>query len=583
MSAPVLLWRTGPGCWRVRRDGTAFPGLPAALAAVRSAWPDRPDLQALAWKMLPRLPGLPLASDTVKSCVTVSARMPMEDVVVSHGWLGLNTSEHANTVWLDIDGPDWRERLSHAVAASLPAPAWISESERGAHLGWILRTPVGMTSTDLAADNRRARLLSVTLSYLRTALGADPCASHGGLTKNPFSPRWTTTVGPLDLVDLKDLLRPLEALAVAEGWEAPRWVRRSTYDPADSPRGTRLWDSLRFKAYATGEDGEAVLREWADELAEALGSPASESQRAGMARRVARFMQAKWRYGGRVAPLSPTQVLARQAQAGRTVAQARASSRDDALFAAIARLQARGETPGQEAIATEANVGLRTVKRAWPKLWDMIVNKVPYAPPTSVSSATPTPEQPAIPPVQPSAAPPALPQTQKPVPVVAGLSPPRLPRCLARLIGQENPDSLVRLVGVGDGSPDPRFLSRRDRAALARFDREMWHYSTAKLGSLSYGRACAARWRDLHCERQSQLADLQTNVDRLVDLAQTATQNDFAALARPDVAGLAAAQERLRLARFGWASKLATEERIQARTRAAMVQLDLGVRSTNAA
>ena len=571
MSGPVLLSRTGSGCWRVRQDGTAFPGLPAALAAVRTAWPDRADLQALAWALLRRSPGLPLASDTVKSFVTASARMPMEDVVVSHGWLGLNTSEHANTVWLDIDGPTWRERLIHAVAASLPAPAWISESERGAHLGWILRTPVGLTSTDLADDHRRARLLSVTLSYLRTALGADPCASHGGMTKNPFSSRWTTTVGPLDPVDLKDLLRPLEALAVAEGWKAPRWARRSTYNPSDSPRGTRLWDSLRFKAYATGEDSEAVLREWADELAQTLGSPAPEKQRAGMSGRVAHFMRTRWRYGRRTAPLSPAQLQARQAEAGRTVASARALSRDDALFAASARLQARGEVPSQEAIAAEANVSLRTVKRAWPKLWHRIVNKVPYAPPLSGSSSDPIPS--ALPSL-PSEAPPgsvASSATQEfgiPVSVIpAALASPRLPRCLSLLVGQENPSSLLRLVGVGGGGADPRFLSRKDRAVLARYDRESWHREEARAGLRSYALALAYRRGRLYAERKAELGDLRTTVQN---------QGDFLCDGDPraNLATAAAATERLRLAVMGWASRLNAEDRAEARMKAALAEQD---------
>ena len=255
-------------------------------------------------------------------------------------------------------------------------------------------------------------------------------------------------------------------------------------------------------------------------------------------------MQTKWRYGRRAAPLSPTQVLARQAQAGRTVAKARASSRDDALFAAVARLKARGEAPGQEAIAAEANVSLRTVKRAWPKLWDRIVNKVPYAPPTSVSSSTTTPEQPATRPVQPHA-----PVTEPAHPATCDHSKP----------------AMVRLIG-GHPGIDPRFLPPRARAAIAKWDRESWHREKAKGGSRSYGQACAARWRGLHSERLSHLADLQANLDRLVDRAETA--------AWPDLVGLAAAQDRLRLARLGWGSRLAAEERTEARTRAALAEQD---------
>ena len=602
MSGPVLLPRTGPGCWRVRRDGTAFPGLPAALAAVRTAWPDRPDLQGLAWALLPRLPGKPRTSTNLKTESAQSGLNALEDVVISDPWLAMNTENAVNVLWSETDKPGLRERLEGLANGGVTV-AWAAYSDNGGgHAAIILDTPVVSGIRTPEEDRAMLRKLSLTRSLLTTAIDGDLHAGLRGMTKNPFSRRWQVEVGDLTPRSLDEVLVPLQAMAEAEGWKAPkrRYKGDRKREPSPEGRNCALFDLTRWWAGdGNVRDGAAIL-DFGTQVNAGFSTPLGHGEVASVARSITRFMVNRYDGRGCHVPLAPAVVKERQAAGRAAQAERQRAERDDRLLSSAAKVCARGEEPGQAAVAVEAGVSLRTVQAAWRGIWDRIVNNPQPLLPLSGSSATPTPEQPAIPPVQPYVALPALPETQKPVPVIAALLPPRLPRCLARLIGQENPDSLLRLVGVGDGSSDPGFLSRRDRAALVRFDRETWHRSTAKLGSLSYGRACAARWRDLYCERLSQLAHLQTNVDRLVDLAQTATQDDFVALTRPNVAGLAAAQERLQLARLGWSSKLAAEERTQARTRAAMVELDgkraprfrvvpdgldlfLGVRSTNAA
>ena len=142
MSAPFLLLRTGPGCWDVRRDGTPYPGLPAALAAVRSAWPDRSDLQALAWKLLPRLPGKPRTSNNLKTERARSALNPLEDIILSDPWLAMNTDSAVNVLWAETDKPGLRERLAELTRGGMKVACATYSDNGGGHAAIILDTPV---------------------------------------------------------------------------------------------------------------------------------------------------------------------------------------------------------------------------------------------------------------------------------------------------------------------------------------------------------------------------------------------------------------------------------------------------------
>lgn len=373
----------GVGCWRVRRDGKLHDGLPAAISAVRRGRPDRLDLQALAWQLMPRLPGLPLASDTLKTDAPTSSRLPLEQVAVTHPWAGFNTVDATNLVWVDCDHQRWPALLARARAIGLPEPAWIARSRRGAHIVWILRTPVVIRLEDLAADGRRARLLSVTHSLLRRALEGDDAASLSGLMKNPWSPRWEVTVADrVQAVDLTDLLRPLEALAAAEGWEAPKRRRRSSREPSAEGRNCGLFDMVRFRAYETGETGAAVLLGHAEELNGTFPVPLPAVELRAIARSISRWMVRRYTGRTRAAPLTPEEIRVRRVQAGKTTAAARAADRDQRLWAVMEDLRASGLPVTQAAVAEAARVSERTVRRAWPSIADRTL-----APPPSGSSS----------------------------------------------------------------------------------------------------------------------------------------------------------------------------------------------------
>lgn len=536
MNAQFNVWPTsGPGCWRIQPDGRPYPGLPAALTAVRAAWPDRPDLQALAWKLLPRLPGKPRTSASLKTESASSAHNALEDVILSDPWLAMNTENAVNVLWSETDKPGLDERLALMRDWGVPVQAWKVCGAVGGHVGYTIEEPVvtGLPGHG-QQDRKRLRKLSLVRSYLTTAIDGDHYAGLRGMTKNPFSPRWDVEVGNLTPVKLDDILVPLQAMAKALGWKAPkrRFRRDRKREPSPEGRNCALFDLVRWWAGDGYVRDSTAILDKAIQLNADFAVPLGHGEVACVARSITRFMVNRYDGRGQHVPMKPEEVKVRQAAAGRATATARAISRDERLIAALDRLQAQGTPPGQREIAAEAGVSLSTVKAVWAMLWDRFVNNSQVAPPVSDSSATTTPER-------------SAPVTEPPQATTSEHAKP----------------ALVQLVG-GDPSLDPRFLSPKAKAAIAKWTRESWHREKAKGGSLTYGQACAARWRGLHSERGSHLADLQANLDRMVDRAETA--------AWPDLAGLAAAQERLRLARLGWASRLAAEERIEARTRAAM-------------
>lgn len=559
-TGPALTAR-GVGCWRLRHDGSPWPGLPAAIAAVRRAHPGRLDLQRLAWLLLPRLPGLPLASDSLKTATATSGPAPMETIVASHAWFGPNTSEAVNVVWVDADHRRWKTLLARAVAAGLPRPAWTAASARGAHLVWILRTPAVLRlGGDLAQVGRLGRKLSVTVNYLVRAIEGDQAAALRGLMKNPFAAdgdgqsRWEVEVGDVEAVNLDDLLRPLEALAKAEGWEAPKLQRRRReFDPDDAPKGRRLWDTARHAVYDAGTADLAEITGIVDQVATQLGSPAPVRQRRGMARRLARFMATRWK-GTRRRVLAPAQVAAARAEAGRATAAARAVDRDDRISSALADLIERGLPVTKAAVAELAECSERTVARS--STWQQhrgggVVRGVTHAPTPSGSSPLSTSSFPCFPS---SGAP-------------AGMLPPRpeLPACLRRqptrtAVAAVPPRPLPPLPPQPSRPPGNWRQLVRWRARLRAEERAAWHQAAAELGPEDYQAAFQERLANLAEQRLADLRSVPQGPDGV--WLQWFTPDPHR-----DIQEAAYLHERRQQLAMGWAARLKAEERQAARAR----------------
>ncbi|WP_161993853.1 replication initiation protein [Muricoccus nepalensis] len=507
-----------------------------------------------------------MSSDTLKTEAPTSFRRALEDTVASHGWLGLNTSDAINLVWVDADHQRWRQLLARAVALGLPQPAWVSISARGAHLAWILRTPVVTRFEDIDADVRRSRLLSVTHDLLRRALDGDHAASLRGLMKNPWSSRWQTEVAAeITAVDLLDLLRPLEALAAAEGWIPPGRRPRRARDVSDAVQGERLWKTLCARAYDNAETDEAVLRAWADELAESMGSPAPASMRRGMARRVAKFMRTRWNGKSRRAPLTPEVIHTRQADAGRATAAKRATSRDDLIREALDHLAAAGHPATCAAVALHAGCSTRTVQRS--AVWierAAQIEGVTYAPPVSGSSFASVISTPSL---LPSASPVEADDLILAAVIVSEFDIPLPASVIPAPVDAPNPPGNVfqfpwlpppppRLPTHGPAISNRARHRRGPSAAKRRAEeRREWHERAAARGLDAYRQAFGARMSALHTQRSAALAAVSVpddgpwlmrwSHDLDGDLNRTMT----------------AMEQRKRIG-GGWAAKLRAERRL---------------------
>lgn len=583
------LTASGPGIWRMRANGTPFPGLPAAIAAVRDAHPNRPDLQALAWALLPRLPGKPRTSANLKEEGASSRLNPLEDVVVSDPWLGVNTENAVNVLWVETDKPGLAERLALMREWGVPVQTWTACGSRGGHVAFNISEPV---VTDIPgredADKKRIRKLSLVRSYLNTAIDGDRSAGLRGMTKNPFSARWTVEVGDVTPRTLDEILQPLQAMAEALGWEAPKRRYRGDRKREPSPEGRNchLFDLTRW--WAADEfvrDGAAILDK-AVEINAGFAVPLGYGEVASVARSITRFMQTRYDGRGRHVPMSPKAVQECQAVAGRATVAVRTASRDAKLTDAVARLRQRGGPLGQADIAAEAGVSLWTVQRAWTVLWEVFVNTTPLAPPISDGSAIPPPKGGRA---FPSEAP-CLPADAVPCPLDDA---PAVPSCPSPPQGHEDSVAeamrMIRLSGLtcsSDGplpdltswSPEtvagitrlasaiyktaqfpaidwsPEAVAKRRRQASRRrcAKREAWHVLAARGGLRAYRDAVASRFAALFRERNQALAAAQEWQD--VDV---------------DPLALAAAREQtaqgVMVIRMAYAAKVKAETRISRR------------------
>lgn len=141
-------------------------------------------------------------------------------------------------VVVDIDRPS---AVMDALARphEHPAPSWVIETDRGAHVGWWLADPV--TRTD-AAHEKPLRYLARVQEGLRRSLDADPAYS-GFITRNP------TFAGliPGDVIWGTD--RQFQLRDMRTGAMPKQLARKPQNVSGDLGRNCALFQSGRHEAY----------------------------------------------------------------------------------------------------------------------------------------------------------------------------------------------------------------------------------------------------------------------------------------------------------------------------------------------
>ena len=493
--------------WRLQANGKPFSGLPAAISTVRMAYPDDIDLHRLAFALLPRLPGKPRTSANLKEDGAFSGLNPLEDAVLSDPWLGMNTEDAVNILWAETDGPDLRERLAAMRDFGIRIPSWTTCGTRGGHIGFIFKDPIVTGKPGRAeADRRMLKKLSLTHSLLITAINGDRAAGLRGMTKNPFHKSWHTEIGNLTPIDLDDLLTGLQAMAKAEGWAAQKRRYKGDREREPSPEGRNcaLFDLTRWWTYDRVErDGSAILSK-VMEINSSFDRPLSYGEVASVARSITKFMRTRFDARG----------------AGENV------QRDNAVLDAFMRLRiSHGTAPSQVQVAACAGISVRSVRRSWAKVWAVFVNKWPLSG-SSVDAAADVPAK--------ALTEPEIEHENEPV-------------------GPQTVPPRTRLVANGPPE-DMRFWSKQDRAVYSRHERKSWHKKAAQRGAGSYKLDFGARLHGLFYDRRRELDCFETTLERMT--------KRWNANPLDGLANMVNADERLRMARLGWASRIKAEYRV---------------------
>lgn len=307
-------------------------------------------------------------------------RVPSERVA-SYPYIGLNPGPYA-WVHVDVDlqrlpdpGPGETPALALRRVAfdsavyddlNLPHPAFAVLSGRSYHLLWPLQCPLPPEPT-----KESLRYFHDIRRRLVRALGGDrACGVQNIAAKNPFFPGNTAVryaSGPCTLADLR---------LDASPQDTPFW------QPLEYVEGMRNCASFRIAlAYYHAQGGvpedELVSRMEALQ-AGATDGPLSNPENEDIAKSIA---QNGWRYktrdernyGAMGLPslkgsgLPPTEMLAKirshQAEGGRYSADLRAKKCAAAIAGALDALAAAGRKLTGKAIAEEADVDVRTVRR----------------------------------------------------------------------------------------------------------------------------------------------------------------------------------------------------------------------------
>jgi hypothetical protein len=358
------------------------------------------------------MPGLPLASDTLKSGSPHSELIPLREAL-GMGWISFGTESMGNTVTVDMDHAEWLDRLDRLPAYHCPLPNMIviDPWTGKAHATWILKDPVRTGEDDL---KKPRNLLQLVRRGLTAMLKGDPAYS-GRLTKNPWatgsplrkggSPalpsiwlahmasktklRYHTITPNKEPVALSAVRDAVLAFAEDEDIDPQTWFSwgyREASEEVESERGKRLFDCARkrvYKLYQSGGSAAAkdvnVVLGIVQEGAARIGSPASPRHMSQIARSIVQFMRKKYGRAAKAKPeavnrapkvgpmgLDPQLPLAtKQRMAARHSAMVRANRTRERVLEAATDLTMEGIEPVRALIGKRTGLGRKAVASYW--------------------------------------------------------------------------------------------------------------------------------------------------------------------------------------------------------------------------
>lgn len=362
-----------------------------------------PHLMPLAARLLPRMPRRPLASQTIRAITRDRASSPMLlDDAITCPWLAMDAEDARNVLAWDLDHDEALELCEDLARRGSPVPDLMIDPWSGrAHAVLPLRTPVlyregarvgPQILADLAGRMMAAALRATFLP--RRALLKSPW----GLVKDLIGTRvlrgprpavpvlwdayqaaatglmWHTIPG----TGAAELRAVIAALAddfgeEAASPEARRHFRKRRPEPSALGRNCALFDLVRFWAYDHVErDGGRILDE-ALRINAGFFNPLPASEVAATARSIARFMVTRYRpravantdgpNRGRDADTKGADLRSRRAIAGRRSGAQNRADTDARIASAEVRLRAVGGPITLAAIAAEAGISDRTLRR----------------------------------------------------------------------------------------------------------------------------------------------------------------------------------------------------------------------------
>ncbi|MCP1256837.1 primase C-terminal domain-containing protein [Acetobacter cerevisiae] len=339
-------------------------------------------------------PWVPFSNNIKTVSNHVSTHYEPRPDALNQPWVSFDAEQWWNVLALDIDHSDWLDpwlSLPRCCRPHIVADPW---SGRAAGL-YVLRAPIFMH------DLRQVKYGQHVQRLAAQVFGATPLPQRS-LTKNPWGIRhlldsplqrrtaepssgvlwdaysdsgtdlcWSTLTGT-PTVSLHDLFDCDLFRRAADDLRREYVPHHPTErpEPSNLGRNCNLFDRLRFHAYDTGESNFEMLMREAERMNRG-GLPESELR--AIARSVSKFMTTRYRPADQknrgvmglensTIPLPVKQRLA----AGRTNS-VRADNTDHKLRQAVEHWPA-GRKLTQAALATAAQVSLKTVKRRWAAL-----------------------------------------------------------------------------------------------------------------------------------------------------------------------------------------------------------------------
>jgi len=353
-------------------------------------------------EFLARLPKSIRVSANIKTNVATVTSFTAETRygAYQYPWISLDGPQHRNAMIIDIDHGDGLElalALPPALRPHLVVDPWSGRSAGIYPLDDPHYVGPGASPKSRAYWDAQAWRLS---RYFRGSV-----LPHGSLTKNPLglvemlegqqlrrtaqptSPLWDAWremrseflwlsypgARHIDLYDVRAYFEPLEA----DGEAPPPQLRRPRWRGVPDQRGRNceLFDLLRWWAYDADERNGAAMAAKAAELNQVFLDPLPLSEVAGVARSVTKYMQQphqpyeNWNRGIMKLDKTGLELRDKQRLAALRTADLKAAQTQAKLQVIVRHWRPEDGRMTQAAVAQQAGVSLKTVKRAWSSLF----------------------------------------------------------------------------------------------------------------------------------------------------------------------------------------------------------------------